>query len=126
MKKEVFAAALLAVIFALSVANAYCLDKLTGEIIELVDESGRMATCGEWEKSQEAAENASRIWKEQDPYTHIVLRHSDIESMNDDFYELLEHVYSHDAGATSSSAALVSEHLSSINQIEQIRIGSVF
>ena len=126
MKKEVFATALLAVIFALSVANTYFLDRLTGQIIELVEESGRMAAYGDWEKAQNAAEHAARLWKEQDPYTHIVLRHSDIESMNDDFYELLEHIYSHDAGAANSSAALVSEHLSSISQIEQIRIGSVF
>ncbi len=126
MKKEIFALALLILIFAVSMINAWYLGSLADEITVLVEDSAYLASAGQWDQALNQAKAAADLWRSHDPYTHIVLRHSDIEAMTDDFYELLEHISSKDPGAAESSASLVAEHIESISEMERLRPGSIF
>ena len=126
MKKELFAAALLLLILALSLLNTGVIGGLCDEITGLVERSAGAAEQGDWEESQAFLEEAMALWKEREVYTGIVLRHTDIETLTDDFYELTEHIYTHDGPAASAASALVREHLASIRKMEGMNLSSIF
>ena len=126
MKKEIFALALLLALFALSLWNSHNLDILTGEISELVRQSGSLAEKGDWESAADKAHEAVAMWDEHSSYTHIVLRHSDIDSISDDFYELKSSIFQQEPGVSAGNAEMVIAHLNSISSIEKLRLGSIF
>jgi isocitrate dehydrogenase kinase/phosphatase len=126
LKKEVFTVLLLVIILALSILNSCCLNKITDSAIEMVDGVKKDAENGNWEGAESATEKIIEYWKSKDTYVHIVLCHSDVDSMTNDLYELLEHVYSKDIGGTRSYSELVKTHLDSIGMFESVRLGSVF
>ena len=126
MKKELFAAALLLLILGLSLLNTGVIGGLCDEITALVEDSASAANGGDWEGSQALLEEAMALWKAREGYTGIVLRHTDIETLTDDFYELTEHIYTRDGPAATAAAALVREHLNSIKRMESLNFSSVF
>ena len=126
MKKELFAAALLVLILALALWNTREIGDLCGEIAELVERSADEASRENWPESQRLFEDALALWQSRESYTGIVLRHTDIETLTDDFYELSEHLRTRDAPAALSAASLVREHLRGIAEIESFALGSIF
>ena len=81
---------------------------------------------GDWAASLQRVEEALSLWRSREGYTHAVLRHADIETLSDDFYELMEHIGTHDPGAVQSAVRLVTEHLREIVEMESIKLGSIF
>lgn len=126
MKKELFAAALLIILLSLSMINSYYLNKITGNAINIVEKAKAEAENDNWDNAITAVEDVIDYWNSCDTYTHIVLSHNDIDSMTNNFYELLEHIYSQDIGGTMSYAELVKTHLDSIGTFEKVKLGSIF
>lgn len=126
MKKELFAAALLCLILVLALWNTREIGKLCGEIGDLVERSAAEAERENWQESQCLFDDALSLWRSRESYTGIVLRHTDLETLTDDFYELSEHLRTRDAPAALSAASLVREHLRGIAEIESFAIGSIF
>ncbi len=126
MKKDLFAAGLLAVLLTLSLINSAVIKSLCDDIDATVRRSGDAAQTGDWETAQSEVNSALELWRKREGYTKIVLRHTDIETLTDDFYELTEHIYSKDPGSVKSAVELVGEHLSDISQMEAINFGSIF
>ncbi len=126
MKKEIFAALLLALLLSLSVVNTHVIDSLCNQLSQGVASAGQAAQRGDWEGSVQALRETMSWWEERETYARIVLRHTDIETLTDDFYELAEHIYTRDAGAVKSAVELVTEHLRGIAQMEAINLGSIF
>ena len=126
IKKEICAALLLAVILTTAIINSNHLEALTSDLQELVDITAKAAADDNWSIAEENAEKLSDKWHEMDPYTHIVLKHSEIDSTTDAIYELLKAVYSKELGEVMGATRLASEHLFSISSMEKIRFGSIF
>jgi hypothetical protein len=126
MKKEILAAALLVLIFAGSLVNLYYLNRLTEELTEQVNQAKTCVESGDWEKAAEFAESATELWANSDSYTHIVLRHSEINSASDAFYELLGGIYAENYGDSIGAARMLLDHIESITKMEEIRFGSIF
>lgn len=126
MKKELFAVALLAAILALSLWNTHEIKGICDELSKLVEASGRAAERGDWEESLRLVEEGMRFWRSREGYTHTVLRHTDIETLSDDFFELMEHISTQDPGAVRSAVRLVTEHLREITEMEGLKLGSIF
>ena len=61
-----------------------------------------------------------------DSYTHIFIRHPEIDSTTDAFYELLDSVSAGDIKTTQGAFEKVEAHLASIAGMEHITIGSIF
>lgn len=126
MKKELFAVGLLALILLLSVLNTHEIGKLCGDLEKLVEDSAKAAEEENWADSQQKLETAIALWQKHEGFTGIVLRHTDIETLTDDFFELTEHIYTRDPAATKAASALVREHLKSISRMESFNWGSIF
>lgn len=126
MKKEIIVGFLLVFIFSAALFNIHALNRLTDDIVQLVEESEKSAAAGNWEEAAAKAEEAEKRWEENDSYTHIVLRHSEINMATDAIYELLKEIYSENMGGVRGAAKAVNAHMTSISSIEHIKLGSIF
>ena len=126
MKKELFTALLLMGIFTACLINISYIGKLTGEINELISQSMELADRGEWKAAAKSAETAVNLWHAHDAYTHIVIKHADIDSATDALHDLLAEIYSESCGNVNGTALKARYHFECIYNMEKISFGSVF
>jgi hypothetical protein len=128
MKRELFAAALLIALFVGAWFNIQTVDKLSNELLQSVDESEEAYNAGDSVRATAAMEQALLCWLDADSYTHIFIRHSEIDSTSDAFYELQQAL--HDAildpdSDCSAAYGKLRYHIRSIQQMEHPRLGSI-
>ena len=109
-----------------SLLNIRYLNVLTGEISALVTESKNAAVAGDWDKAVTTAKNAEMLWDEITGYTHIILRHGEIDTVSDVLYDFISNISQKDVKASGAAADKVIYHLDSIYKMEQVRFGSIF
>ena len=126
MKKEIFAFALLAAMIIASLINIGGIVKLTDSLTDTVSKSAEYSGGEDWEKAIYYIEQAIKEWNDNDSYTHIVLRHSEIDTLSDALYEYMSDVYEKNKDAAKGSSAKVLYHIESLTQMERIRFGSIF
>ena len=124
MKRELAAGALLLLLMAGAWWNIHAVDALTGEIMGDLDSSQAAEEQGRHTDAQAALDNALNRWLEADSYTHIFIRHAEIDATADAFYELQSQLLS---GEGDSSAAYdkLRYHLDSIQRMEHPSLGSI-
>lgn len=71
-------------------------------------------------------EKAAQDWLGADGYTHIFIRHSEIDSTTDAFFELMSDVRSGDAQSASGAYEKLAAHLDSLYTMERVTLGSIF
>jgi hypothetical protein len=126
MKKEMIIGCFLIVLLAASLINIYFLNRLTDNIVQLIEESEKNAEQGDWEKAEKKAEEAATLWSDSDTYTHLVLRHPEVESATDAVYEFMAQIYAKENGTAKGAAQAAISRMKSISSIEQIKFGSIF
>ncbi len=126
MKKEIVAAALLAALFAGVIINIRVSEKLALELTDEINAAYESLLLGEAELSRSQTNAAIEHWLELDWYTHIFIRHSEINSTTEAFFQFKTDVFSGDADAAAGSYGLLKETLRSLMTMEQISIGSIF
>ena len=126
MIKEVMAALLLIALLVAAVLNISGVSKLTDDITKTVETAVSAAKRGNWDDAIESAEKAVSLWKNNDNYTHIVLRHSQIDTVSEALYDFLLEAYDKNAERLSAAAEAAMYHLDSVAQMERVRLGSVF
>ena len=126
MKRTVMALLLLATLVICSAVNLYHLDRLTGELIGDVSLARAAWQQGDTEGALVTLREAIALWESSDGYTHIFIRHSEINSTTDAFYGFRSDVGSGDSGSAQGSYWLLKETLLSLMTMEQISLGSVF
>ena len=124
MKRELAAGTLLVLLIAGAWWNIRAVDRLTGEIMAGLDTAQTAEARGQPEEAREALDKALKRWLEADRYTHIFIRHAEIDATADAFYELQSQLLS---GEGDSSAAYdkLRYHLESIRQMEHPSLGSI-
>ncbi len=125
MKKELFAALLLAALLILSLINTHVIDGLCSGISENVRAAGEQAALGDFEGAGRSVSRALRLWHGAESYTMCVLRHTDLESIDSALYALLEAVSLESPSAVVAAEAAL-EHLAELSKMEGINPGSIF
>lgn len=126
MKKEIVAAVLLLLILAGVSLNIRVNERIVSSLINEVDKSYESLKSGDSTKAAEQLDTAIEHWLNLDGYTHIFIRHSEINSTTDAFYGFRSDVGSGDADSAEGSYGLLKETLLSLMTMEQISLGSVF
>lgn len=126
MKKEIFAAAILVLLAAISAWNLNYAQKLTTELSQAVDASIEMAKSGQWQKAASIAESASEKWNSADSYTQIFMGHTELELTTDAFGDYLGELYRCDLGGARGAHQKLIEHIKTIYEMERITLKSVF
>lgn len=126
MKKEIISALLLLLIFSGVLVNIRINERIVSSLINEVDMSYENLKNGNKDKAMQQLDTAIEHWLDLDGYTHIFIRHSEINSTTDAFYGFRSDVGSGDADAANGSYGLLKETLLSLMTMEQISLGSVF
>lgn len=126
MKKEIISALLLLLIFSGVLVNIRINERIVSSLINEVDMSYENLKNGNEDKAMQQLDTAIEHWLNLDGYTHIFIRHSEINSTTDAFYGFRSDVGSGDAYAANGSYGLLKETLLSLMTMEQISLGSVF
>ena len=80
---------------------------------------------GDFSAAEAALDTAIEHWIAANAYTHIFIRHPEIDSTSDAFYELKELLAEQNADGFPSAFDKLKYHLNSIDKMEHIRLGSV-
>lgn len=126
MKKEIISALLLLLIFSGVLVNIRINERIVSSLINEVDMSYENLKNGNKVKAMQQLDTAIEHWLNLDGYTHIFIRHSEVNSTTDAFYGFRSDVGSGDADAANGSYGLLKETLLSLMTMEQISLGSVF
>ncbi len=126
MTRESFAALLLAVLVAVSLWSIRRVDRLTDEIETHLASSEKAALAEDYENAVLEAEAALRIWLGASDYTHIFIRHPEIDGASDAFYSLQQTLRGQKVREFAPAYALLRYHLGCIRSLEHISVGSVF
>lgn len=126
MKKEIFAAVILALLAIISTWNLRYAQRLTSELSQAVDASIEMAKSGQWQKATRIAKSASERWSSADSYTQIFMGHAELELTTDAFGDYLGELYRCDLGGARGAHQKLIEHIKTIYEMERITLKSVF
>lgn len=125
MKRELAAGALLLLLIIGSIWNILYLDRFIEELDAMLNQAEYAAQNGDWDTARSFASLATRRWNAADDYTHIFIRHPEIDSTADAFYELSQLLLQEDEGFEAAFGKL-RYHLYSIKGMEHPSLGSIF
>lgn len=126
MKRELCALLLLLVLIGIAAWNIHKVDELTGELEQHLALSQKALLADDRAYAETELEASLRIWQNAKHYTHIFIRHPEIDSVSDAFFALLQGLKAGDGKELSAAYDLLRYHLDTINYLEHISIGSVF
>ena len=126
MKKAVLAGLLMLGMLGLSLWNVRHLDAFTEGLQATLDLSRERWAAGEARSAAALVEEALADWHGAEGYTHIFIRHTEVDSATDAFYDLLAALSEEDGAAAGRSYERLSAHLRSIDTMEHVTVKSVF
>lgn len=126
MKKEIIALILLILLFLGSLYNIHVMDNMVHTLESGVQSSFKAAQNSDFEKASTLINEAAGDWLSRDGYTHIFIRHTEIDSTTDAFFEYMADISAKDADSAVGSYGKLMAHLDSLKTMEHISVGSIF
>ena len=126
MKRTLAALSLLGLLGALSLWNLRHIDTLTDRLCGCVELAMRCMEEGDGDAARAAADAALMLWEEAESYTHIFVRHSEVDGTADALFALQSAVYARDAEESRAMGHETLYHLRSIQGMEHPGWGSIF
>ncbi len=125
MRKMYAGILILALLLGAAVYNVHYLDGKMARLLQYVDTAGQLEQSGDFDGAQLMLLQAIEFWDGMSFYTHVFIRHSEIDGAMDAFYDCLGCL---EEGGDDSAAALdkLRAHLCSITDMEHISLGSIF
>lgn len=124
-KREFSAAAALLLLALISIWNLKTVDSLTDDMIICIAKSQECANNLDARGAEKNADKAIELWLNADGYTHIFIRHSEIDSTSDALYELKEAIQTEEPNRLKAAYEKVRYHLESIDSMEHPSLGSI-
>ena len=126
MKKEIAAAVILALLFIGVLVNINVASNIILSLEDDVAAAYESAQNGDFDRAKPLLDAAVEHWMSLDGYTHIFIRHSEINSTTEAFFQLKSDIYAEDMGAVEGSDGLLISTLDSLMTMEQLSFGSIF
>ena len=126
MKKEIAAAVILALVFIGVLVNIKVASNIILSLEEDVTAAYESAEKGDFDRAKPQLDAAVEHWMSLDGYTHIFIRHSEINSTTEAYFQLKSDIYAEDMGAVEGSYSLLMATLDSLMTMEQLSLGSIF
>ena len=126
MRKAAAALALLLLLAGVSVWNIRYLDGLTGELEGRIERSRQLWSQGDMVGARCALDEALTIWYGAEGYTHVFIRHGEVNDVTDAFYDVYAALSGEDTDAAGSQYDRLEAHLDSIDTMEHVTWKSVF
>lgn len=124
MKREFVAVIILIMLFAGTLCGTAYLTEKTDSLVELVNYSERAASEGDLQKALSIAGDAAKQWSDMNRYTHIFVRHSEVDATADAFFDLLSDLHNNDDASGAYGKLRI--HLNSISGMERMTFRNIF
>ena len=119
MRRFWAAAALLALLLAGSLANAWYARALTEDMGARLDRAQALAGAGEWERAAQLTDQVRVDWEAHRLYFHVVTRHSDADGIAKGFRAVEEYLALEEADQYNAANADLMAQLALIAEMEQ-------
>ena len=124
MKREIFAVALLLGLLTLSLYNIRYIENKSQTLNSYIEKAEKHYLSGDRQGAAEDIEASLKLWLGWDSYSHVMLRHSEVDVITESYYELLKELEGDDA-VTKASFGKLKEELNSIITKERINVRSI-
>lgn len=125
MKKEAIALIALLFLIAFVTMNVIYIHKVTDELCEIIGTSQAAYEKADYETAEDELHRAMSIWGNSSAYSHIALRHTDIDTITESFYDLLSEIYAQTEQAYGGYENII-EELNHLAEMETPYMGSIF
>ena len=125
MKKEGFALILLMAVILGSFLNLRYIRRFTGGLELEVREAWEAAQEEDWPLAEKRAAGSMERWTGADKYTHIFIRHGEIDAVTDGFCDLLGAVRSRDLSEVYAAQLALRCRLTGLYEMERLTPGSI-
>jgi sensor histidine kinase YesM len=112
--KELLAGLILTLLIVCAAINVNYVGSITAELVELVEAADTL----------ELADKALDRWNDLSGYTHIFIRHTEVDIVRAEFYALIERITLGEA--SYAARRLLVSHLQEIHEMEKVRWGTIF
>ncbi|PKM74164.1 MAG: hypothetical protein CVU91_03730 [Firmicutes bacterium HGW-Firmicutes-16] len=124
MIREIIAVSLLFALLALSLFNVKYIENKTDILANEIEQAHELYQNGDNEGAASHVEESLNNWLSWESYSHIMLRHSEIDIITGAYFALLEELEG-DAKVTGASFDALIETLNDIAKKERITLGSL-
>ena len=124
MKREYIAVLLIAAIFALSMINVHHIENKTLDLTSDIELAEKLYFDDDSEGAVSSIKKSLNTWLSWDSYSHIMLRHSEIDIISDAYYDLLSEIQG-ETETTKASFEKLKEDLRSLVSKERITLRSI-
>lgn len=126
MKKELIALLLLIALFVGSLINI----RFNEHVINKLSDGAYLAYTeylgGDTDKASETLKAVCDKWLSLDGYTHIFIRHDEIDSTTEAFFELLSAMHDEKPDCVCGAYLKLKAQLDSLSSMEKLSLGSIF
>ena len=126
MKREIGALLLLAALIGLSLWSIRRTDRLTEEVEQHLALSEKALRADDRDRASAELEAAERVWHASEHFTHVFLRHPELDGISDAFFTLRQGLDAGDGIELAAAYDLLRYHLECVDSMEHISPGSVF
>lgn len=125
MRKMYAGIIILSVLLCSALYNVHYLDGKMSQLLKYVDTAEQLAQRGDFDSAQALIREAISYWDSMNSYTHVFIRHSEIDGAVDAFYDCLGSMQDGEEDFAAYLEKLRS-HLCSISDMEHLSLGSIF
>lgn len=125
MKRIVIAAAILVSIFLATLSHSFYISSFTQDLTTLLEEAEAKAEQQEWPSAMSLTQTAWDKWTASDAYLHILLRHTETDSIYIGFREVIEFIQRQEDGEYSAANARLIAELELLSEAEQLTLKNI-
>ena len=125
MKRIYWGTAILLFLLFASLTGTHYFSGKIDEISRHVERSAEYAGQGDTLRALEEISRAEEKWDALETYTHIFIRHSEIDTTDEAFGEYIFNVLTEDGPAVKISGAALRHCLAELVRMERVSIGSI-
>lgn len=122
--KEFVAGALLLTLLILSFVNVNYIERKTEDLSELITKAELLYQEGDRQEATNRVHESLDTWLDWNSYSHIMMRHTEVDLITDAYYELLDALEG-DEPVTQAGFRSVLEKLADIVTKERISLGAL-
>lgn len=124
--RELLALLLIILLVAISALNVLAADKLCSNIEAQLLQAEANALKSRWPEAEAAFTLALETWLNAESYSHVFIRHPEIDSCTELFYDLHEAILSQSGPEIKALFEKLLYRIGGIAQMEKLRLGNVF
>ena len=126
MKRELAALALLLALMAGAIWNVHTIDALTDGIRQDTLLAQQAAARGDYPTAEQHLRQGMQRFEDAAPYTQIFIRHAEINSCMDAFFDYAATLQAQESEAAMAACEKLLYHLECIDEMEHPKLGSIF